>query len=81
MPRWTASVRRAADRSAWVDLVVGGVEADLESFGLAGPAFAFGLSDAGQEVVADLFEAVPLGGSLDCECTTVPFRLGVHGSA
>jgi hypothetical protein len=44
------------------DFVVGGVEADLESFGFAGPAFAFGLGDAGLEVVADLFEAVPLGG-------------------
>ena len=37
------------------DLVVGGGEADLESFGFAGPAFAFGLGDAGQEVVADAY--------------------------
>ena len=37
-------------------------EADLESFGFAGPAFAFGFGDAGQEIVADLFEAWPLGG-------------------
>ena len=40
----------------------GGVEADAESFGFAGPAFTFGFGDAGQEVVADLLEAVPLGG-------------------
>jgi hypothetical protein len=44
------------------EFVVGGGEADLESFGFAGPAFAFGFGDAGQEVVADLFQAVPLGG-------------------
>ena len=37
------------------ELVVGGGEADLESFGFAGPAFALGLGDAGQEVVADSF--------------------------
>ena len=37
-------------------------EADLESFGFAGPAFAFGFGDAGVEVVADFFEAVALGG-------------------
>jgi hypothetical protein len=29
------------------DLVVGGGEADLESFGLAGPALALGLGNAG----------------------------------
>jgi hypothetical protein len=44
------------------ELVVGGGEADLESLGFAGPTFALGFGDAGQEVVADLFEAVPLGG-------------------
>ena len=43
------------------DLAVGGGEADLESFGFAGPAFAFGFGDAGVEVGADFFEAVPLG--------------------
>ena len=43
-------------------LVVGGVEADLESFGFAGPAFAFGFGDACQEVVADFFKSVALGG-------------------
>ena len=44
------------------DFAGGGGEADLESFGFAGPAFAFGFGDAGVEVVADLLEAVPLGG-------------------
>jgi hypothetical protein len=44
------------------DFVVGGGEADAESFGLSGPALAFGLGDAGEEVVADRFEAVELGG-------------------
>jgi hypothetical protein len=44
------------------ELVVGGGEADLESLGFADPAFALGFGDASQEVVADLFEAVPLGG-------------------
>ena len=44
------------------DFVVGGGEADAESSGFAGPALAFCLGDAGLEVVADLFEAVPLGG-------------------
>ncbi|MGH3193125.1 MAG: hypothetical protein ACRDPY_35230 [Streptosporangiaceae bacterium] len=44
------------------ELVVRGREADLESFGFAGPAFAFGLGDAGQEVVADILQPVFLGG-------------------
>ena len=44
------------------ELVVGGGEADLESLGFADPAFALGFGDASQEVVADLFEAVPQGG-------------------
>ena len=44
------------------ELAGGGGEADLESFGFAGPAFAFGFGDAGAEVVADLLQAVPLGG-------------------
>jgi hypothetical protein len=39
----------------------GSGEADLESFGFAGPAFAFGFGDAGVEVVADLLQAVALG--------------------
>jgi len=42
--------------------VVRGGEADLESFGFAGPAFAFGLGDAGEEAVADVFQVAPLGG-------------------
>ena len=44
------------------ELVVGGGEADLESLGFAGPAFALGFGDAGQEVVADSFESAALGG-------------------
>jgi hypothetical protein len=44
------------------ELAGGGGEADSESFGFAGPAFAFGFGDAGAEVVADLLQAVALGG-------------------
>lgn len=36
------------------ELVLGTSEADLESFDFAEPAFALGLGDAGNEVVADL---------------------------
>ena len=43
------------------EFAVGASEADLESFDLAEPAFAFGLGDAGDEVVADLGDAGPLG--------------------
>jgi hypothetical protein len=43
------------------ELVVGAGEADLEAFDLAEPAFAFGLGDAGDQVVADLGQAGPLG--------------------
>jgi hypothetical protein len=42
------------------ELVVGAVEADLESLDLAKPALAFGLSDAGDEIVADFRDARPL---------------------
>ena len=44
------------------ELVVGAGEADFESFDLAVPAFAFGLGDAGVQVVADLFEPGSLRG-------------------
>jgi len=44
------------------ELVLGAGEADLESFGFAEPAFAVGFGDAGGEVVADLGDAVALGG-------------------
>jgi hypothetical protein len=44
------------------ELAGGGIEADAESFGFAGPAFAFGFGDAGQEAIADLLQAVALGG-------------------
>jgi hypothetical protein len=39
------------------ELVVGAGEADLEALDLAEPAFAFGLGDAGQQVVADLLQS------------------------
>jgi hypothetical protein len=51
----------AGDGVAEVDRYACG-EADLESFGFAGPAFAFGFCDAGVEVAADFFQAVALGG-------------------
>ena len=44
------------------ELAGGGGEADFDSFGFADPAFAFGLGDAGVEVVVDLLQAVALGG-------------------
>src|SRR5713101_4389474 len=56
---------RAGGACAPVDLgefVFGAGAADLESFGFAEPAFAVGFGDAGGEVVADLGDAVPLGG-------------------
>jgi len=39
------------------ELVLGAGEADLESFGFAGPALAVGFGDAGGEVAADLGDA------------------------
>ena len=59
MPRSTGWAAGAAVDLG--ELVVGAGEADLESFDLAEPAFAFGFGDAGGEVVADLGEAGPLG--------------------
>jgi hypothetical protein len=51
-----------ADAPVWLgELVLGPGEADLESFDLAQPAFAFGLGDPGGQVVADLGQAVALG--------------------
>jgi hypothetical protein len=44
------------------ELVLGAGEADLESLGFAEPAFAVGFGDAGGQVVADLGDAVALGG-------------------
>ena len=43
-------------------LAVGGGEADLESFGFAGPLLAFCFGDAGQKVVTDFFQPPALGG-------------------
>jgi hypothetical protein len=43
------------------EFVFGSGEADLESFDFAEPAFALGFGDAGDEVVADLGDAGPLG--------------------
>jgi hypothetical protein len=44
------------------EFVVGPGEADLESFDFAEPAFAFGFSDAGDQVVADFGNALALSG-------------------
>ena len=57
-----ADVDRAGAAVDLGELVLGAGEADLESLDLAEPAFALGLGDAGQEVVADLGDAGPLGG-------------------
>ena len=43
------------------ELVLRGGEADLQALGFAVPAFALGLGDAGDQVVADLFQPRPLG--------------------
>lgn len=43
------------------ELVFGAGKADVESFDVAEPAFAFGFGDAGDQVVADLDEPVALG--------------------
>jgi hypothetical protein len=44
------------------ELLLGASQADLESFNLAEPAFAFGLGDAGVQVATDLFEPGSLRG-------------------
>src|SRR5215469_16901231 len=44
------------------ELVLGAGEADFEPFDFAEPSFAFGFGDTGDEVVADLGDAGPLGG-------------------
>jgi hypothetical protein len=44
------------------ELVFGAGEADREPLDLAEPAFAFGLGDPGEQVVADLRQPVALGG-------------------
>jgi hypothetical protein len=44
------------------EFLVGGGEADLQALGFAGPAFALGFADAGDQVVADFGQPRPLGG-------------------
>jgi hypothetical protein len=44
------------------EFVAGGGEADLQALGFAGPAFALGFADAGDQVAADLGQPWPLGG-------------------
>lgn len=56
------SRRWRGGRVELVEFVLCSGEADLESFDLAEPAFTVGFSDAGVEVVADLFQPWPLGG-------------------
>jgi hypothetical protein len=58
------------------EFVVGGGEADLESLGFPGPPFALCFGDAVQEVVADLFEAVPLCGVDSQQGALLPVFLG-----
>ena len=53
-------------RSIWASLSWAPARLTRESFGLAEPSFAVGFGDAGGEVVADLGDAVPLGGSGQC---------------
>ena len=43
------------------EFVFGAGEADTEPFDLAEPAFAFGLGDAGDEVLPDFLQPGPLG--------------------
>ena len=43
------------------EFLIGSGEADLESLGFAEPALAPGLVDAGEQVAADLGDAVTLG--------------------
>ena len=46
--------------STWAEFVLDAGVADLKAFDFAEPAFAFGLDDAGLEIVADLFEPAAL---------------------
>ena len=43
------------------ELLLGAGQADLETFGLAEPAFRLGFGDSGDQVVADLGKPCPLG--------------------
>ena len=62
MPSWTVLVRLALIWSIWASLAFGAGEADLEALDLAVPAVGFGFGDAGEQVVADLFQSRPCGG-------------------
>ncbi|MFE7931870.1 hypothetical protein ACFU6S_24750 [Streptomyces sp. NPDC057456] len=62
MPSSTTVFRRTCWGIQLGELVLGSGKADLEPFQLAQPALAFGLDDAGQEVVADLDQAAALVG-------------------
>ena len=62
MPRWTAWLPALQGGVDLGELVLGAGEADLEALDLAEPAFAFGLGDAGVQVVADLLEPASLRG-------------------
>ncbi|MFF3459609.1 hypothetical protein ACFYXH_35990 [Streptomyces sp. NPDC002730] len=60
---WDAQVDGAGPTDAFVDLselLLGSGEADLETFHLSRPPLPVGFLDAGEEVVTDLHEAMPL---------------------
>jgi hypothetical protein len=62
MPSWTVLVRLDGVGAAGADMVhlgkfgVRAGEADFETLGFAVPAVGFGFGDAGEQVVADLFQ-------------------------
>jgi hypothetical protein len=47
--------------AALAEFLLSASQADLQTFDLAEPAFALGLSDADDEVVADLLQSAALG--------------------
>ncbi|WP_326718289.1 hypothetical protein OHT59_01295 [Streptomyces sp. NBC_00243] len=70
---WDAEVDRAGATEAFVDLgelLPGSGEAYLETFHLSKPPFAVGFVDAGEEVVVNLHEAMPLFGIRSQEGTS-----------
>jgi hypothetical protein len=58
-------------------LVAGAGETDLESFSFAVPAFPFSFGDAGNQVVANLSDARPLGGRWPAQAAVL---VNVRGS-